>query len=434
LITCKVGENIINCYDGIHNKEQLKKWASKNILTCPACGKPYEYCHGEFVQPYFRHKEKNQCEDRYSEPESQEHINGKRDLFEWIKSQNGVTDAILEGWLPDTKQRPDIMFKYHGKQYVIEFQCSPIASEYVERHDLYQTAGIIDIWILGTINYFNTINQTYEQNRRGRKIQDETSYYYDCVNKTMLIEPNKVKTYNFPQYQYKTRFSYVDCIRNINNEIVSCVNDVKKLTISNLNNFIFDNGIIFDDNIKIKIEKDYTEQINIFHNDLASYLQDLEYNKELVNVIPIVIEDKIAKININFLSVYADNSCLYIDFNYYDVDCLKSIKRNIKSIIKRGIRLIEENKENDQLIQSMNSEINKYMLHANYYPKGNIYYNSKFIINSDDDDELYFFIKDNSCDCCSTYDCYYQHYWHTKYKTLDSIEYNEETSLLKEFI
>ena len=111
-------------------------WSKKGILICPACGKPYEFCHGKTVDAYFRHKDKSEC-DKYSEPETEEHLRGKIDLYEWIKKQDGVTDAVLEGWLPETKQRPDIMFKFHGDQCVIEYQCSPIATEYIERHELY---------------------------------------------------------------------------------------------------------------------------------------------------------------------------------------------------------------------------------------------------------------------------------------------------------
>lgn len=164
----------------------MKKWAGKNILLCPACNKPYEYCHGEFKSPYFRHKEKELCEDKFSESETEEHIQGKRDLFEWIKTQDGVTEAILEGWIPETHQRPDIMFKHGDKQYVIEYQCSPIASEYVERHELYQAAGIIDIWILGTEKYLNEVNQKFKQNRREKVIEGFTDYFYDSKNKILI--------------------------------------------------------------------------------------------------------------------------------------------------------------------------------------------------------------------------------------------------------
>lgn len=87
ILTCKLGNEIINCYDGTHDKEQLKKWAKKKILLCPICGKPYEYCHGKVIMPYFRHMDKAECTSLYGEPETDEHLNGKKDLFEWIKNK-----------------------------------------------------------------------------------------------------------------------------------------------------------------------------------------------------------------------------------------------------------------------------------------------------------------------------------------------------------
>lgn len=173
----------INCYDGTYGKEQLKTWSKKGILTCPACGNPYEYCHGRVKTPYFRHKDKNICEDKYSEAETQEHLNGKRDLFEWIKTQKYIENPILEGWLPDTKQRPDIMFDYKGKKYVIEYQCTPISSEYFERHELYQVAGINDIWICGIDKYM-------KKNMRTKTIEEHCSGYYSPHTKTFAFSKN----------------------------------------------------------------------------------------------------------------------------------------------------------------------------------------------------------------------------------------------------
>ena len=145
MLTAKIGNNIINCYEGKHSKEELKTWARKDIIKCPVCGKSYEYCHGQINIPYFRHKDKSECDYLYSEPETEEHIKGKIALYNWIKKQNGVTNAVLEAWIPETKQRPDIMFEYNGSKWVIEFQCSPIATEYITRHKLYQAGGINDI-------------------------------------------------------------------------------------------------------------------------------------------------------------------------------------------------------------------------------------------------------------------------------------------------
>lgn len=176
ILTCKLGNEIINCYDGTHDKEQLKKWASKKILLCPVCGKPYEYCHGKVKTPYFRHMDKTECEYLYSESETEEHLTGKRELFEWIKKQVGVTNAVLEGWIPETKQRPDIMFEYNGKKCVLEYQCSPIATEYYERHNLYKASGIIDIWICGTKKYIG-------EGKRLNTLEEISRIYYDSENK-----------------------------------------------------------------------------------------------------------------------------------------------------------------------------------------------------------------------------------------------------------
>ena len=72
MLTCLLGENKINLFDNKYDKNQLKKWAEKDILICEVCGKPYEYCHGKVKMPYFRHKDKQECFDLYSEQETQE--------------------------------------------------------------------------------------------------------------------------------------------------------------------------------------------------------------------------------------------------------------------------------------------------------------------------------------------------------------------------
>ena len=46
MLTCKVGNTIINCFDGKYDKHTLKKWDEEKRLICPDCGKLYEYCHG----------------------------------------------------------------------------------------------------------------------------------------------------------------------------------------------------------------------------------------------------------------------------------------------------------------------------------------------------------------------------------------------------
>lgn len=178
MLTGLFNNKIINCYDDSYNKDYLKKLTKDKKILCPVCKKPYEYCHGEITSPYFRHMDKNRCKVKYSELETEEHIQGKKDLHEWIKKQDGVSNVILEAWIPETRQRPDIMFDYNNKKYVIEYQCSPIASEYIERHKLYESINVHDIWICGTEKYISA-------NKRLNTLENECKLYYDFKTKAL---------------------------------------------------------------------------------------------------------------------------------------------------------------------------------------------------------------------------------------------------------
>jgi hypothetical protein len=181
MLTCIVGEKQINCFDGTYDKTRLKIWSDKNLLKCSDCGGFYEYCHGEIVPPYFRHKDKNEdCEGLYSEPETAEHLNGKLLLYRWLlnlQNQGLIQNLRLEVYITETKQRPDIYFEKDNKKYVMEFQCSPISSEYMLRHDLYRLNNIHDIWILGMNNYSisqNNIVLLLYNGVRAREIRTKT--------------------------------------------------------------------------------------------------------------------------------------------------------------------------------------------------------------------------------------------------------------------
>ncbi len=194
MLTAKLKDNIINCYDGAHSRETLKTWAGKGILLCPVCGKPYEYCHGRIVPPYFRHKDKEECLYEYYEPETEEHIKGKIALYKWAKKQEGVTDVVLEGWIPETKQRPDVMFKYNGKQYVLEYQCSPLSTHYLERHELYRAAGVKDIWILGSQKYNLEVSETgITHSKHYKTIEKYARFYWDTNKNEVYYDGQKLR-------------------------------------------------------------------------------------------------------------------------------------------------------------------------------------------------------------------------------------------------
>jgi hypothetical protein len=189
LLTCKVGNGIINCFDGKYDKYTLKKWDEEKRLICPDCGKLYEYCHGEVISPYFRHKEKSkECDEIFNEPETEEHIKGKQILYTWLlglQDKGIVSDVKLEAYIPETRQRPDLYFIHNDKKFVLEYQCSPIATEYFERHRLYELAGIHDIWILGTDKYIE--KSEFKKSFNKKVIEKNTDFYLDAEYKIFIL-------------------------------------------------------------------------------------------------------------------------------------------------------------------------------------------------------------------------------------------------------
>lgn len=186
------GQRIATFSDELSTEEKRILSQDGKIL-CPICKAPYTYCDGEIKTAYFRHKAKSKCNVLYEEKETQEHILGKQVLFNWIKCIPGVKDPMLEVWIPQTQQRADILFYFKNELYVIEYQCSPIATEYYERHRLYQSIGINDIWICGTEKYFSTI----EKPRRVKSIGKESKIYFNPFTQIFSFDLNMISFKNY---------------------------------------------------------------------------------------------------------------------------------------------------------------------------------------------------------------------------------------------
>lgn len=204
MLTCKIGETILNSFDSSYDKYTLKQWSDRNILKCPICNGIYEYCHGEFVSPYFRHKEKD-CSVYFTEPETDEHKQGKIKLYNWLKTQEGIINCKLEAWIPETKQRPDIYFEKNGKKFIIEFQCTPISTEYKQRRELYKLNNITDIWICGLDKYNLQVKSlgkgkfTAAHPSRFKQIEKEAIIngllYFDVTNDSFIFHGSYMMNY-----------------------------------------------------------------------------------------------------------------------------------------------------------------------------------------------------------------------------------------------
>lgn len=321
------------------------------------CGNAYEYCHGAVKTPYFRHMNKAQCLEHYSEPETEEHLNGKRDLYEWIKKQTGVTDAILEGWLPETKQRPDIMFKLNGEQYVIEYQCTPIATEYVERHDLYKAAGIKDIWIAGTEKYL-------VKNMREKYLESETIGFYRPSDKQFIFGCHDSINYFIKRLdienKYTTVASYESCANYFGYSLERSIFYNDKIQPSYIKKIDYD-AAIEKHNIRKQNRQDI-EKNNFLHRKnyikriLRKYLPS--NSMSLINIYPLHIEDRL----------FIGNSKIeWLDYHYNTHTLLQHIALLLKAMNSRRRHL--QTMENLQNVFK-NKIYGKYFAHYSTFQDG----------------------------------------------------------------
>ncbi|MFA9457221.1 competence protein CoiA family protein [Halalkalibacter sp. AB-rgal2] len=127
--------------------QELKDLRKKDQFYCPVCEKPVVLKIGRKNHSHFAHHSKQGC-SYLPEHETNYHLTGKRDLYDWLKNQN--VPVKMEYYLPIIKQRPDLVFRLQNKLYALEYQCSTIPLDLIEkRTEGYLQQGIIPVWILG---------------------------------------------------------------------------------------------------------------------------------------------------------------------------------------------------------------------------------------------------------------------------------------------
>ncbi|WP_225744366.1 competence protein CoiA [Marinilactibacillus sp. Marseille-P9653] len=123
-------------------------------LYCPTCKQSVFLKKGALKVPHFSHYKKEACES-FSEGETMEHLNGKLQLYTILK--NYKLNVELEAYLPNLKQRPDILLNIEQRKIAIEFQCSQLPiQKMLERTRNYLKHGYQPYWILGDRFFKNT--------------------------------------------------------------------------------------------------------------------------------------------------------------------------------------------------------------------------------------------------------------------------------------
>lgn len=132
-----------------HSREALQKYRQLQQFFCPQCQQPVQLKIGQLKIPHFAHIASQSCDRQFSEGESQLHLRGKIQLFEWLKSLGHTVE--LEPFLPKLAQRPDILLQSKKQTIAMEYQCSAITNEnWLLRTEGYEKNHIQALWLFQT--------------------------------------------------------------------------------------------------------------------------------------------------------------------------------------------------------------------------------------------------------------------------------------------
>ncbi len=129
----------------ITKKKRFCTLRNKEEFICPVCGEEVTLKLGNQRIFHFAHKKVGTCRDFY-ERESVYHMDGKRQLYQWLVQQK--IPSILEYYDREIEQRPDVMFVYQGKKYALEYQCSTIS----ETVFMKRTRSYLERWVHATLD------------------------------------------------------------------------------------------------------------------------------------------------------------------------------------------------------------------------------------------------------------------------------------------
>ncbi|TKD71886.1 competence protein CoiA [Pseudalkalibacillus hwajinpoensis] len=142
---------LFNLADSTHVLKDLRKLRSLDYF-CPVCKERVIMKLGEKRVWHFAHYVSGICLSHW-EPESNYHLSGKRQLYEWLKKDD--PEVKLEYYLNSSKQRPDLLIP--SRRIAIEYQCSSIDDRLLrQRTTDYGSLGYDVRWIFGARRFKST--------------------------------------------------------------------------------------------------------------------------------------------------------------------------------------------------------------------------------------------------------------------------------------
>lgn len=145
ILTAKTHDGQLIILTKAINRPELQRLRKTRSFFCLQCNEKLLLKIGSVKIPHFAHQSHSLCAS-LSEPESPKHLSGKRQLHSFFASRH--LSCHLEVYIPIIAQRADLTI---GDTFAIEYQCSPISAEEVNRRIAgYRSVGFVPVWLSGT--------------------------------------------------------------------------------------------------------------------------------------------------------------------------------------------------------------------------------------------------------------------------------------------
>jgi competence protein CoiA len=282
----------------------LRKQSREKRLFCPNCENNVIFKKGKKVRPHFAHY-KSDCVVTNYEPETDSHIKGKEIMFHWLSKKFPTAEIQYEVYIPETKQIADILVTHtveelKGLRWAFEFQHSPLSStDWRKRHDLYQSAGIQDFWILDEAKFMKFSTAQGITDARLRKdleteIFSETGlcYFLNLENSNLTIDFEFTSSYETRRINgrdIRTEYIYhspIDHSCHINQVNITVIKQFLYgvLTCKKLEERMKSKLIIIRNNFIRKEQKRLEEELKQRANEKRTFAQ-IKYGEEWIDTI-----------------------------------------------------------------------------------------------------------------------------------------------------
>jgi competence protein CoiA len=242
------GERI--CLGDEWDKQKLLFLREKVSFSCPYCKKMVILKLGDKRIFHFSHVKGTLCEFDHK-GESEYHLRGKLQLYQWLKDQN--LSPILEYFDTKIRQRADIIFFIGKKSYALEYQCSNIdEATLLKRTKRYISNGYHPIWILGA-------NQL---NRKSTHITSFTNFQY------LFLQKTAPQFWMIPFYCSQTK----KFILHHSLQPITIRNTFSSQKIINTGEMGISQLLLTSDTVPLPLQKDHwMKELNLWKNKMIRY-------------------------------------------------------------------------------------------------------------------------------------------------------------------